>query len=32
MTTVEIGRKYVALAREGKRAEILETLFAKDVG
>jgi hypothetical protein len=31
MTTAEIGRKYVALSREGKRAEILDSLFAKDV-
>jgi len=31
MTTAEIGRTYVALSREGKRAEILESLFAKDV-
>lgn len=31
MTTVEIGRKYVALSREGKRAEILESLFAQEV-
>jgi hypothetical protein len=31
MTTTEIGRRYVALCREGKRGEVIDTLFAKDV-
>ena len=31
MTTTEIGRKYVALCREGKRGEVVDTLFANDV-
>ena len=30
MTTTEIGRKYVALCREGRREELLATLFSKD--
>jgi len=29
MTTLEIGRKYVALCKEGKNQECLDTLFAK---
>jgi hypothetical protein len=31
MTTNEIGQKYVALCREGRRDELLATLFSKDV-
>ena len=31
MTTTEIGRRYVALCREGKRGEVIDTLFATDV-
>ena len=31
MTTTEIGRRYVALCREGKRGEVIDTLFAADV-
>jgi hypothetical protein len=30
MTTDEIGRKYVALCKEGKNEECLNTLFAKN--
>jgi SnoaL-like domain len=30
MTTDEIGQKYVALCKEGKNEECLNTLFAKD--
>jgi ketosteroid isomerase-like protein len=30
MTTHEIGTKYVALCKEGKNADCLETLFAND--
>jgi ketosteroid isomerase-like protein len=30
MTTLEIAKKYVALCKEGKNAECLDTLFAKD--
>ena len=30
MTTNEIGQKYVALCREGRREELLKTLFGKD--
>ena len=31
MTTTEIGQRYVALCREGKRGEVVDTLFATDV-
>jgi hypothetical protein len=31
MSTTEVGGRYVALCREGKRGEIIDTLFAKDV-
>ena len=31
MTTAEIGQRYVALCREGKRDEVIDTLFARDV-
>jgi hypothetical protein len=30
MTTYEIGKKYVALIREGRREECLSTLFSQD--
>ncbi len=30
MTTDEIGKKYVALCKEGRNEEVLDTLFAKD--
>ena len=30
MTTLDIGKKYVALCNEGKHDEILEKLFSKD--
>jgi ketosteroid isomerase-like protein len=30
MSTLEIGQKYVALCKEGKNRECLDTLFAKD--
>ena len=30
MTTNEIAKKYVALCKEGKHGEIIDTLFAKD--
>jgi hypothetical protein len=30
MTTSEIGKKYVALCREGRREECLDTLYASD--
>ena len=31
MTTNEVGQKYVALCREGRRDELLSTLFTSDV-
>ena len=30
MSTLEIGQKYVALCKEGKNRECVDTLFAKD--
>ena len=30
MTTYEVAKKYVALCKEGKNGECLDTLFAKD--
>lgn len=30
MTANEIGKKYVALCKEGRNEEVLDTLFAKD--